>query len=124
MIETWLESEKSSASWPKTSRISANHVKNEAVGILVTRNGLKCKEKFAKPSKAFQNPKRKKFADLAPALEPTKMYKTVLKDKEFNSSDIEALVRHFDENIDTLSSQVHSFQLIQSFLSNLLNDST
>ena len=47
----------------------------------------------------------------------------MLEDKEFNPSNVEDLVRHFDESINDLSNQVHSFQLIQSFLSNLLKDS-
>ena len=48
----------------------------------------------------------------------------MLKEKEFNSTEIEALVRHFDESIDTLSSQVHTFQSVQNFLTNVLKDST
>ena len=124
MIETWFDSEKSLATWSKTFRLSANHVKNESIGTLVTRDGLKREEQFAKASKAFQTPKRKQFAEVAPDLKSIKRYKSMLEDKEFNPSNIEDLVRHFDESINNLSNQVHSFQLIQSFLSNLLKDST
>ena len=124
MIETWLDSEKSLATWAKTLRLSANHVKNEAVGTLVTRDGLKREEQFAKVSKAFQTPKRKQSAEVAPAHKPIKKYKSMLNDKEFSPSNIEDLVRYFDESINDLSNQVHSFQLIQSFLSNLLKNST
>ena len=90
----------------------------------MTRDGLKREEQFAKASKAFQTPKRKQFAEVAPALKPIKKYKPMLKDKEFSPSNIEDLVRYFDESINDLSNQVHSFQLIQSFLSNLLYHST
>ena len=85
---------------------------------------MKREEKFVKASKAFQTPKRKQFEAVAPSLEPTKRYKTILRDKAFSSTEVEGLVRHFDESIDALSEQLHRFQLIQSFLSNLVKDST
>ena len=110
--------------WSKTFCLSANHVKIGAVETLVTEYRLKREEKFVKASKVFQTPKRKKFSEVAPSLEPTKRYKHMLKEKEFDSSEIEALVRYFDESIDDLSSQVHSFQLVQKFLTNVLKDST
>ena len=61
---------------------------------------------------------------MAPSLEPTKRYKTALKDKAFSPTEVETLLRHFDEGMDALSGQLHKFQLIHNFLSNLVQDST
>ena len=61
MIETWLDSDKSLAAWSNAFRLSANHVKNEATGTLVTSAALKREENFVKQSKAYQTPKRKKL---------------------------------------------------------------
>ena len=61
---------------------------------------------------------------MAPFLEPTKRCKTALKDKAFSPTEVETLLRHFDEGMDALSGQLHKFQLIQNFLSNLVQDST
>ena len=50
--------------------------------------------------------------------------KTILKDEEYGFAQIESILCHFDDIIDSLSSQVHRLQMVQSFKSNLLKDST
>ena len=64
-----------------------------------------------------------KNIEVVPTLEPAIKYKIILKDKVYNLSQIESLVRHFDDSIDSLSSQVHWLQMVQGFFSNLLKDS-
>ena len=77
------------------------------------------KNSLPKPPRLSRPQKERNFPEVVPSLEPTKRYKTVLKDKALSPTEVETLLRHFDEGMDALSGQLHKFQLIQNFLSNL-----
>ena len=110
-----MDTRKSLTSWSNTFLLSANHVKNEATGTLVTSDALKREENFAKASKAYQTPKRRKFEEVVPNLNQSKRYETILKDKDYGFGQIESILRQYDDSIETLSSQVHRLQMVQRF---------